>query len=120
MCTLLHGARIIALPASVLKHGPSGLLNRVQRVTDFAEFLLVEPGKGAWALTAGDGGQSDADGKQDGTVTADLSDVVTITGNTKPSKFNTGDVLIVVDANTLNTATLSLTTASLTGDADAQ
>jgi len=82
--------------------GPHGVLNLLQLRRDFLEVLVVRPGVGAWGISSGDGGESDADAQPDGRVQVLLGLTHPIGDSAgAPSSFQRGDVIVVFDPNTL-------------------
>jgi hypothetical protein len=61
-----------------------------------AEALYVTPGSGAWRITVGDGGETDADGARNGKVRLESAQFRAIAGDGKP-RLKTGDTVIIVD-----------------------
>ncbi len=71
--------------------------------------VLVRPGAGAWGMRVGDGGASDEDGEQDGTVRAALADLRSIADSpAAPTAFSPKDVLLIVDPERLKYVAVSL------------
>jgi hypothetical protein len=68
----------------------------------FAELLVVRPGAGAWTLRIGDGGPADADGAADGRLLAPFAAMTPLAGSPPPPQtFQDGDIVILLDPNTL-------------------
>jgi hypothetical protein len=106
---------ITSLPSNALGRGTNGVLNRLSKAGDYFDILVVQPGTGAWSVTVGDGGASDADGSQDGKVSADLGAMTSIGPPVAPPKrFDAGDVLLVIDSKTFEVSTLVISSANLT------
>jgi hypothetical protein len=94
--------RQLTLPANAIGTAGDDLKDR----RDFVEVFLARPGvgagAGAWGLSAGDGGESDSDGRQDRFVKALLAEMVPLAGSPKPpEKMAPGDVLVLVDPNAM-------------------
>jgi hypothetical protein len=69
---------------------------------EYLEILLVRPGVGAWRATAGDGGQSDADGIPDGRIRLAATAVIALEGSPAlAGSVVSGDVIACVDGRTL-------------------
>ena len=83
--------------------GIGSALNTLESAGDFEQFLWVRPGLGAWALTAGDGGVNDGDQEGNHRILADVTRFAAIGKSpAPPDKFAPGDVLVGVEAHTLN------------------
>ena len=90
--------REVALPGNSYRRNPKGAVEALQGSRGFLEILLVRPGRGAWALSVGDGGASDADRKEDGSIEADLAAMRPIEATeAAPAQLENGDVIVVVD-----------------------
>lgn len=85
-------------------------LNRLEVQRRFAYLLLVRPGVGAWQLRVGDGGASDEDGEPDGTLRAALSSLTSVQegGPPAPERFSPRDVLLVIDPERMDSATVRI------------
>jgi len=85
-------------------------LNRLDLQRRFAYLVLVRPGVGAWQLRVGDGGASDEDGEPDGTLRASLSRLTPVEegGPTAPERFSPRDVLLVIDPERMESATVRI------------
>ncbi|MFL6290221.1 MAG: hypothetical protein ACJ759_04930 [Thermoanaerobaculia bacterium] len=85
-------------------------LNRLDLQRRFAYLLLVRPGVGAWQLRVGDGGASDEDGEPDGTLRAALSSLRPVQegGPPPPERFSPRDVLLVIDPERMESATVRI------------
>jgi len=95
-------ARPVDWPGNSVVRGPRGALQILQARREFLEVLLVRPGVGAWGLSLGDGGASDADARSDGTIQADLARMKAVKSDTPPpAEFLPGDVAVVIDPTTM-------------------
>lgn len=85
-------------------------LNRLDLERRFAHLVLVRPGVGAWQLRVGDGGESDEDGDPDGTLRAALSSLAPVQegGPPPPERFSPRDVLLVIDPERMESATVRI------------
>jgi hypothetical protein len=85
-------------------------LNRLDLERRMAYLLLVRPGVGAWQLRVGDGGASDDDGEPDGTLRATLSSLTPVKegGPPPPDHFSPRDVLLVIDPERMESATVKI------------
>ncbi|HVG08768.1 MAG TPA: hypothetical protein VNM67_13760 [Thermoanaerobaculia bacterium] len=85
-------------------------LNRLDLQRRFAYLVLVRPGVGAWQLRVGDGGASDEDGESDGTLRAALSSLTPVEegGPPAPGRFSPRDVLLVIDPERMEFATVRI------------
>ena len=85
-------------------------LNRLDLERRFAYLVLVRPGVGAWHLRVGDGGASDEDGEPDGTLRAALSGLTAVEegGSPPPERFSPRDVLLIIDPERLELATVRI------------
>ncbi|HEX6861566.1 MAG TPA: hypothetical protein VF414_02060 [Thermoanaerobaculia bacterium] len=85
-------------------------LNRLDLERRFAYLLLVRPGAGAWQLRVGDGGASDEDGEPDGNLRAALSSLAPVQegGSSAPERFSPRDVLLVIDPERMEFATVRI------------
>jgi|WetSurMetagenome_2_1015567.scaffolds.fasta_scaffold09507_1 hypothetical protein len=102
------GARPLA--AGATKYGPTGELLQLTEVASRLDVLLVRKGEGAWATSIVDGGQLDADKSQDGIVSLALASLPPIGATARAvGGAQPGDVLVVMDAGTLNYSVLRLT-----------
>jgi hypothetical protein len=90
---------IADVPGNGFGRGVAGELTRLRRKGDFYEILVVRPGTGAWSLTVGDGGPSDADRASDHAVTLDVDRLMPLAGTAAPPlrQFRPGDVVIGVE-----------------------
>jgi hypothetical protein len=85
-------------------------LNRLDLQRRFAYLLLVRLGVGAWQLRVGDGGASDEDGESDGALRAALSSLTPVQegGPPVPERFSPRDVLLVIDPERMESATVRI------------
>ncbi len=68
----------------------------------YVEALLVEPGLGAWGLTAGDGSIRDGDGEVNGVILVRFEQMEQLHGSgSAPQHASSSGMLIVIDALTL-------------------
>jgi hypothetical protein len=101
-----------ALPAEAIGVDGGELTERRRRVWA----LWVRPGaeasRGVWGANVGDGGATDGDGAEDGSVRALMSSFVATEtdGPAAPERLAAGDVVVVVDPETLEVSTLRLPT----------
>jgi hypothetical protein len=87
--------------ASVAKSN-NGQLNKLVAFMPYAQFALVRPGVGAWTRTAGDGGESDRDGLNNGYIEASIDDMQPIVNAAAPPKnYDKGDIVIIIDEEKL-------------------
>lgn len=86
-----------------------GLLRELRNARGAAEILVVRPGVGAWGLSVADGGQTDEDGANDGTLIASLSDAYAIDGSPEtPGHLSPRDVLVMIDPQRMEYYAVSL------------
>ena len=98
----------VDLPLSDLLAGgaDSALADAIQSGRDAVEVLLVRPGSGAWGLTVGRGGVNDESGG-DGPMRVSLTHLKPIGASpAPPSKLSAKDVVILIDPNRLEIASL--------------
>jgi hypothetical protein len=99
-----------ALPADAIGADRGELTAAGRRV--YALWVRPAAGSnaGVWGANAGDGGASDGDGAEDGSVRTPVSAFVPIEpdGAAPPERLAAGDVLITVDPESLQVATLRL------------
>jgi hypothetical protein len=90
--------REVALPGNSFRRSPRGAVEALQDARQFLEILVVRPGEGAWSLSVGDGGASDADLQPDGGVQAALTSMRPLgTAKTALDQLLPGDVVVVID-----------------------
>jgi hypothetical protein len=78
--------------------GEPGRPDWVEEGREILEILVVRPGKGAWGLTVGDGGENDDDGRGDGRITAALARLRALgAGSGPPERFDPKDLVFAVD-----------------------
>lgn len=64
----------------------------------YLELLVVRPGTGAWAISAGDGGAGDDDKTPDGVIVPALAQSHPVTSiSTRPAALSAGDVILAID-----------------------
>ena len=88
-----------------------GAPDLLQDRRELIEVLLVRPGQGAWELTVGDGGPADEDGTGDGHLQASFSrmnPLASLAAPSAPAKLAAGDLLVVVDPETLEVSVTQL------------
>jgi hypothetical protein len=90
--------REVALPGDSLVRSPRGAIEVLQDSRQFLEILVVRPGEGAWRLSVGDGGASDADRQPNGSIQAAFASMQAIqSAKAAPGQLLPGDVIVVVD-----------------------
>ena len=103
--TAPHGMllrEIDEFPGEGVKHNPAGALRRILLGRHNVDVFLVRPGEGTWGGNLRDGGRSDQDGAMNGSIDGDLSALVPLGGSgPTPERIGAGDVLFLVDRNTL-------------------
>lgn len=97
-------SKSVPLPNDVIKAAGDGSFSLVGLTSEMAELLLVRPTLGAWAASAGDGGEGDLDavpGEEDHTNGKLLVSVTAMAamagGLAAPAAVSGADVLIVID-----------------------
>ena len=98
------GLRAIDLPGNSLRRNARGVIAMLQDQRQVLELLVVRPGAGAWGLTVGDGGASDADGANDGTISVAFASsraVAAESPEAAPDQLEAGDIVVVIDPRTL-------------------
>jgi len=89
--------REVAFPENSLRPGPGDRLDRLEDGNDYIELLLVRPGRGAWALTTGDGTPTDESPSSDGLVLAALASMVPVGDSGEPpEEYEKDDLLLRV------------------------
>ena len=90
--------------------GGSGLTERGRWTYALWVRPQADAGAGVWGAIVGDGGTNDADGVEDGVVRAAVSSFVPIEGieSAPPARLDGGDVVVVVDPETLEVAATRL------------
>ena len=98
------------LAPGAIDAGGGGLTERRRWVYALWVRPRQDGGAGAWGAIVRDGGGSDADGVEDGAVRAAVSSFVAIGGGDSPppQELAAGDVVVVVDAETLEVAATRL------------
>lgn len=77
--------------------------------SSFVEAIVLRPGVGAWALTAGDGGASDGDGRRNATTRLVLSEAKKIGDAPKPpGMLALGDMIFAVALHTGEIYTITI------------
>lgn len=95
------------LPAGALRRGPSQRLDRLVDRMETAQVVVVRPGlpeaRGIWGLTLMDGSLYDEDSTDDGGLEMAFEHLIPLAGSTAPppEEAATGDVLVVVDTDSL-------------------
>jgi hypothetical protein len=98
------GLREIPFPGDALRATPSGDVPFLEDTRSYLEVLLARPGHGAWGLTVGDGTADDADGMPDGRTRIAIDSLRPLTaGRAGARSVTAGDVIVVVDPNTMET-----------------
>lgn len=99
------------LPATALRRGRAEGLSRLGHSIQKAQVLWVRPGTGAWGTALEEGGTLDLDGADDGAFEIALEDLVPVAASPleRPGGVDAGDVLLVVDPDTLTLFTLRVT-----------
>lgn len=102
-------------PRYRLKRDAAGAVNRMGYSRPFVDGMYIEAG-GAWIVRAGDGDDSDADGKADGETTIDLQHATPVTaGSQPPHSFHPGGTLLVVDVSRLDVLTVPIDASLIAG-----
>lgn len=95
--------RQASLAPEAFDPGPGGGLDRIRHRHRRLELLLLRPGVGAWTLRAADGGEGDADGAADGTLTTALDALEPLTPAAQVvAALLPGDVVVVLDPERMN------------------
>lgn len=95
------------LPDGALRRGPSQRLDRLVDRMETAQVVVVRPGlpeaRGIWGLTLMDGSLYDQDGTDDGGLEMAFDRLIPLAGSAAPppEEAITGDVLVVVDTDSL-------------------
>jgi hypothetical protein len=99
-----------ALAPESIDAGGGGLTERRSWVYALWARPQADAGAGAWGAIVGDGGATDADGVEDGVVRAAASSFVPIEadGSAPPEALAAGDVVVVIDPETLEVAATRL------------
>jgi hypothetical protein len=101
--------RVVALSPGDLRRGPAGRRDRLVRTLERVELLVVRPGVGTWRLSLHDGGAADADGANDGALSAALDELVPVgAAPGPPEEVAAGDRFVAIDPATLDLFTLAL------------
>jgi hypothetical protein len=97
--------REVVFPGRGVARGASNKLDRFEAGREMVELLYARPGAApaAWGLTAGDGGEADDDGADDGALAAALAGARSLGGSpAPPEELTAGDVVVAVDPRTLD------------------
>jgi hypothetical protein len=88
----------IQLGPDALEVRGAGLADRLADVADYAEVLLVRPGKGAWGKAVGRGGVDDEGNPGDATFRLALDKLEALPGTATPApvKLSAGDLVFVL------------------------
>jgi hypothetical protein len=90
--------REVTMPGNSFRRNPRGAVEALQDSREFLEILVVRPGEGAWSLSVGDGGSSDADMQPDGSIQASLASMQPLQASKGAlDQLLPGDVVVVVD-----------------------
>jgi hypothetical protein len=108
-----------ALAASGIGLDLEGKPSRLELSHQAAEVLLVRPASGAWGATVVDGGALDQKPEVDGALEVGLGALTPLTQAPPPSELLAGDVLVVLDPNTL-THLAATVTAELLSQAEGE
>jgi hypothetical protein len=92
-------------PSEALKVDVKGDIPFLDDPRPYVEVLLARPGqRSVWGLTVGDGTELDADGVADGRTRIAIASLLPVTaGRPSARSVAAGDVIIVVDPNTMET-----------------
>lgn len=109
--------RELDFPPGAIQHGPSRRLDKLGLSGSDQHIVLVRPGgeavagAGAWLLRLEDGGDQDEDGELDGRMSFLLAQMTPLAGSpAPPDELAEGDVLAVLDPETLEFTVVTLTT----------
>lgn len=92
-----------------LRRGPAGRRDRLVRSLERLELLIVRPGVGGWRLSLHDGGAADADGADDGALSAALAELAPVgAAPAPPEEVAAGDRFVAIDPRTLDLFMLAL------------
>jgi hypothetical protein len=76
---------------------------------EFVELFVARPAVGAWALTLWDGAEGDEDGPANRRISGALSRLEPVDASpAPPATFKPGDVIVMMDANTMQVAAIRL------------
>jgi hypothetical protein len=83
----------------------NGQLNKIVFQHKFLDLVVVRPGVGAWGQILADGNKFDDDGKGDGTIVGNVEKSVPVSddGPPPPKKFEKGDIVVLIDADRMQT-----------------
>jgi hypothetical protein len=87
----------------LLPHSNNGQLNKLLIHSGYVQVVLVRPGAGVWARTAGDGGPGDRDGVPNGRIESGPDDMTAIDPayGPPPKKFDKDDVVIIINEDAM-------------------
>lgn len=91
-------------PPNGLRRAADGKVVKLEGSAQTLEILLVRPGAGAWGSSALDGGRSDSDRVNDGTIRMSLGEMKAIAGGAAPEHLRGSDIVVVIDADSLRYA----------------
>jgi hypothetical protein len=99
----------IQLGPDALEVRGAGLADRLADVADYAEVLLVRPGKGAWGKAVGRGGVDDEGNPGDATFRLALDKLEALPGTATPApvKLSAGDLVFVLHPQAMALAVVS-------------
>lgn len=96
--------REVVFPGRGLARGASNKLDRFEAGREMVELLYVRPGTtpAAWGMSAGDGGEADDDGADDGALAAALAGARPLGASpAPPEELTSGDLVVAVDPRSL-------------------
>lgn len=89
------------LPLGSLLRDGAGDLDLLHFVSNYAEWLIVRPGAGAWSAAVRDDGNADTDGGLPGESLVPLADFTAVAGSaTPPAALASGDRIVVIEPET--------------------
>jgi hypothetical protein len=99
----------IQLGPGALEVRGAGVADRLADVADYAEVLLVRPGKGAWGKAVGRGGADDEGDPGDAAFRVALDKLEPIPGTTgpPPAKLGAGDLVFVLHPQAMGLAVVT-------------
>ena len=99
----------IQLGPGALEVRGAGLADRLADVADYAEVLLVRPGKGAWGKAIGRGGADDEGNPGDAAFRLALDKLEPLPGTTgtAPAKLSAGDLVFVLHPQAMGLAVVT-------------
>ncbi|MCP4660398.1 MAG: hypothetical protein GY856_33775, partial [bacterium] len=99
------GPPSVELPAGSLVLDGAELTGVKLSQRRYVEALLLEPGLGAWGLTAGDGSARDDDGEVNGVILVRFEQMEQLHDScSAPRHLSTDGILVIIDALTLEPA----------------